>query len=269
MGKIIGLDLGTNSIGWSIRNTILQENQIEKCGVVTFNKGVGSEKGIEYSFAAERTKNRSLRRRYEAHKYKLWTTLEILIDNDYCPLPIDNLNKWRKYEKGIGRKYPVNNLAFNNWIKLDFNGDNKPDYSSPYQLRLEFITQKSDFSEKENRYKLGRILYHIAQHRGFKSSKKVKDKEDNISEQDLVGAEKKRAKFIEDLCIKHNVLTVGAAFAMEEKEGTRIRKNLHQHVIRKQLQNEVKQIFNFQNLSFQDLFKKDISKSAIFWQRFL
>ncbi|MEO6330033.1 MAG: type II CRISPR RNA-guided endonuclease Cas9 [Ginsengibacter sp.] len=267
MSKILGLDLGTNSIGWAIRNTLLHENQIEKFGVITFNKGVGSEKGVEYSFAAERTKNRSLRRRYEAHKYKLWATLEILITNDYCPLSIKDLNKWRKYEKGVGRRYPIDDIAFNNWIKLNFNGYGKRDYSSPYQLRLELITQKLDFSKKANRYKLGRALYHIAQHRGFKSSKKVQDKEDIKTEQDLVGAEKKRAKFIESLCIKHNTTTAGAAFAMEEKEGNRIRKNLHQHVIRKQLQDEVKQIFDFQDLSFQQLFKKDINRSAIFWQR--
>lgn len=86
MEKILGLDLGTNSIGWALRNPSLQENQIEKYGVLTFDKGVGEVKGIEFSRAAERTKNRSLRRRYQAHKYKLWATLEILIENNLCPL---------------------------------------------------------------------------------------------------------------------------------------------------------------------------------------
>ncbi len=267
MEKILGLDLGTNSIGWAIRNTSIQENQIEKFGVITFQKGIGEVKGIEYSYAAERTKNRSLRRRYQAHKYKLWATLEILVANMYCPLSIDELNQWRKYEKGVGRKYPLNNTTFNNWIKLDFDGDGKPDYISPYQLRLELVTIKLDLESQVNRYKIGRALYHIAQHRGFKSSKKVQDKEENISEDDLIGAEKKRAEFIEKLMAKHEVTTAGAAFAMEEKLGIRIRKNLHQHVIRKQLQNEVKQIFDLQGISFITLFRKEISKSAIFWQR--
>lgn len=267
MEKILGLDLGTNSIGWAIRNITLKENQMEKYGVLTFNKGVGEVKGIEFSRAAERTKNRSLRRRYQAHKYKLWATLEILIANDYCPLSIEGLNQWRKYEKNKGRIYPINEVVFNNWIKLDFDGDGKPDYSSPYQLRFELATQKKDIKNAEDRYKIGRALYHIAQHRAFKSSKKVQDKDENVSEEDYVGAEKKRAKFIEDLQAKHDVATVGSAFAMEEKLGVRIRKNLHQHVIRKQLQQEVKTIFDFQGLLFFDLFKKDINKSAIFWQR--
>ncbi|MFC4232651.1 type II CRISPR RNA-guided endonuclease Cas9 [Parasediminibacterium paludis] len=267
MEKILGLDLGTNSLGWALRNTMLVDNQFEKYGVLTFDKGVGEVKGIEFSRAAERTKNRSLRRRYQAHKYKLWATLEILIENDYCPLSLDGLNLWRKYEKGKGRVYPLTEVHFNNWIKLDFDGDGKPDYTSPYQLRLELATEKVDTTNKEGRYKIGRALYHIAQHRAFKSSKKVQDKDENTNEEDYVGAEKKRAKFIEDLQAKHNVTTVGSAFAMEEKLGIRIRKNLHQHVIRKQLQLEVKSIFDFQGLSFSELFKKDINKSAIFWQR--
>ncbi len=41
MNKIFALDLGTNSIGWALRNPDLTENQIEKFGVITFNKGVG------------------------------------------------------------------------------------------------------------------------------------------------------------------------------------------------------------------------------------
>jgi CRISPR-associated endonuclease Csn1 len=104
MEKILGLDLGTNSIGWAIRNPDLTKNQIEKFGVLTFNKGVGVGKTGEYSYAAERTKKRSTRRLYQARKYRLWATLEILIKLDYCPLSIDNLNKWRHYDKEEARK---------------------------------------------------------------------------------------------------------------------------------------------------------------------
>jgi CRISPR-associated endonuclease Csn1 len=267
MEKILGIDLGTNSIGWAIRNPQISENQIENYGVIVYKKGIGEEKGVEYSFAAERTKNRSLRRRYQAHKYKLWATLEILIRHKFCPLTIDELNEWRKYKKGIGRKYPVNNNEFNNWIKLDFNNDCKPDYISPYQLRLELVQNKLDINQEINKYKIGRAIYHIAQHRGFKSSKKILENEESGNESDLVGAEKKRAEFIENLLVKHQVKTVGAALAKEESNGVRIRSNLFQYVLRKQLQNEVKEIFNCQSISFNEMFNKEISKSTIFWQR--
>jgi CRISPR-associated endonuclease Csn1 len=40
MSKIFGLDLGTNSIGWALRNPDLTENQIEKFGVLLSTKAL-------------------------------------------------------------------------------------------------------------------------------------------------------------------------------------------------------------------------------------
>ena len=188
MNKTFALDLGTNSIGWALRNPDFTENQIENVGVLTFNKGVGIDKTGEYSYAAQRTSKRSTRRLYQARKYRLWATLETLIKQNYCPLSIENLNKWRKYDKiearknnNGGRVYPIDDLNFDAWIKLDFDSDGKPDYTSPYQLRRELAETKLDFIQEENKYKLGRALYHIAQRRGFKSSRKGID---NNSEND-------------------------------------------------------------------------------------
>ncbi|SHL79951.1 type II CRISPR RNA-guided endonuclease Cas9 [Flavobacterium xinjiangense] len=275
MSKTIAYDLGTNSIGWSIREDQKEGNQILNAGVITFNKGVGEEKNIEYSLAASRTGRRSLRRRYQSHKYKLWSTLEILITSGYCPMTIEELDLWRKYTKGIGRKYPVNAVLFNNWIKLDFNNDGKPDYTSPYELRSELINQNLDFTLEENRHKLGRVLYHIAQHRAFKSSKKVqsddsKEVKKEIIDEEYIGAEAPKVaaftKFILSLGIEIKE-TVGATFYDAETKGIRIRENLQQYVVRKQLQQEIKSIFDFQVLSFDALFGKEIAKSSIFWNR--
>jgi CRISPR-associated endonuclease Csn1 len=168
MEKILGLDLGTNSIGWALRDPNIKDNQnqIEKFGVLTFNKGVGKDKSGEYSFAAERTKKRSTRRLYQARKYRLWATLEVLIELGYCPLSIENLNRWRKYSKEEARKnenggrvYPVEDLNFDAWIKLDFDKDERPDYSSPYQLRKELSDTVYDFEKEIEKFKLGRALY--------------------------------------------------------------------------------------------------------------
>lgn len=282
--KTLALDLGTNSIGWTIRDTY-QNEQFVKSGVLTFNQGVGEEQNVEYSFAAQRTAKRSIRRLYQARKYKLWETLGVLRRNDYCPITEEGLKQWRLYKKEAGyfRKYPVDDIEFNQWIKLDFDGDGKPDYSSPYQLRQELITQKLDFTQKINKHKLGRALYHIAQHRAFKSSKIVNLAEDIDIDIDKlkIGAEGKREN---ELTRKLNEIgiaewkTIGDAFAQAEiifknrKEG-RIRNNLHTSVVRKDLQQEVNEIFNYQGLCFGDIFKnkKDqelkISQSSIFWQR--
>ncbi|MCE2957466.1 MAG: hypothetical protein LW841_09940 [Flammeovirgaceae bacterium] len=251
--------------------------------MLTFNPGVGEEKNVEYSFAAQRTSKRSIRRLYQARKYKLWETLEVLRRNGYCPISEEGLNQWRWYKKSEGyfRKYPVNDVAFAQWIKLDFNGDGKPDYTSPYQLRQELINEKLDFSQGINKHKLGRALYHIAQHRAFKSSKKVNLAEDLDSDKEKIGAERKRegelTKKLNDIGITQ-WKTVGDAFAQaeiihrERKEG-RIRNNLHTSVVRKDLQKEVQEIFSYQDLRFGSIFKNgkgeelEISQSPIFWQR--
>lgn len=285
MEKTLALDLGTNSIGWVIRDTSFSDNQFRKAGVVTFNKGVGENKSGEYSFAAERTSKRSVRRLYQARKYKLWKTLDALRMAGCCPISEDDLNQWRRYSKkeGYFRKYPVNATEFNNWIKLDFNNDGIPEYSSPYELRAELATEKLDLKLDINKYKLGRALYHIAQHRAFKSSKKVNLKEESELHSSIVGAEKDKHrelnKKLEELGLGYDgSKTIGQVFYDAERvykkiKTGRIRNNLHPFVIRKDLQYEVKAIFDFQNLSFGSIFKDSagneiqISRSPIFWQR--
>src|SRR5690606_16533360 len=121
---------------------------------------------------AERTKHRSSRRLYNARRYRKWETLKVLIEYGFCPLKEENLKNWKHYKKGLGRVFPIHDSAFDQWIKLDFDGDGKSDFSSPYQLRKLLITEKLDLSKEENRFKIGRSLYHIAQRRGFKSSRK-------------------------------------------------------------------------------------------------
>lgn len=263
MNKILGIDLGTNSIGWALRNPDLMENQIEKFGVITFNKGVGLGKSGEFSFAAERTKKRATRRLYQARKYRLWKTLEHLITHGYCPLTIEDLNKWRHYNKeeaqinhNGGRLYPVHNIAFDAWIKLDFNQDGIPDYISPYQLRKELAEIKLNLEKEENRFKLGRALYHIAQRRGFKSSRKIveeqKENENENENDETVGlqkSEKKKNDKIVELFTKYpNTPTIGSLFAALENDNIRIRENVTQYAIRENYKHEIKHIFEIQSL---------------------
>ncbi|MEJ7671823.1 MAG: hypothetical protein WKF59_03740 [Chitinophagaceae bacterium] len=80
MEKIIGIDLGTNSIGWAIRDTAETENQIIDRGVLTFEKGVGEGKSGEFPLVQKRTESRSKRRNYQAEKYRKWSLLETLIE---------------------------------------------------------------------------------------------------------------------------------------------------------------------------------------------
>jgi CRISPR-associated endonuclease Csn1 len=188
MGKILGLDLGTNSIGWAIRNTELENGtQIIDKGVVVFKKGVGDGKSGEFSLAAERRKNRSKRRLYNAKRYRKWELLKVLIANNMCPLSTDELNLWRVgnwieangEKKNMGRQYPTSRDFFA-WLAMDFerigqnNGDQqkiRPAFRNPYELRQHLLENVNADGRLRN-YKIGRAMYHLVQRRGFKSSRK-------------------------------------------------------------------------------------------------
>lgn len=288
MAKNFSLDLGTASIGFSFRDTdngnIITE-QFSNFGSIIFNTTVNKDgKGNYKSLATNRREKRSPRRLYQARKYRIWETLKVLIDpanknkkdNEidldksgiYCPLTMRELNRWRKYDKknGLKRQYPFNIVKFEQWVRLDFDGDEVADYSSPYQLRAELATTQLDFSLEINRYKLGRALYHIAQRRGFRSSKgetlkeqeeSIKESTDAIIDLDNVSLKKSEEKKSKDLTTyknENNLPTVGCAFAKLEKEKVdldgnlvpRIRASIYQ-AIRSQYKDEIKYIFDFQN----------------------
>nr|NQU91396.1 hypothetical protein [Bacteroidota bacterium] len=261
MEKILGIDLGTNSIGLTLR----ENNEFTWYGVYTFRKGVGEGKSGEFSYAAERTKHRSSRRLCNARRYRKWGTLKVLIENGFCPLDIEKLDKWKHYEKGIGRVFPIDDKGFQRWIKLDLNGNDSPDFSSPYQLRRLLIEKKLDLAIPENKHIVGRALYHIAQRRGFKSSRKqgANGKTSvykGSNETKTIGRDK-----YEELIIKHGSL--GAAFAYLEDEGIRVR---NRYTLRSDYRDEVNKILEFQeiqNKAFKDKLLLESKNGSIFYQR--
>ena len=287
MENILGIDLGTNSIGLSLRNASISGNiqeQLEYFTSVIFPSGVGKGKSGEFSYAAERTKHRSSRRLHQARRYRIWATLKFLIENGYCPLSIEDLEKWSKYDKanGLKRQYPIHATLFEQWVRLDFNGDGKPDYTNPYELRADLMKKQFDFSNQIDKYKFGRALYHIAQHRGFKSSKgeTIKEQEqnekENVIETDLSEAlkksEEKKSGKLTEYMTKHNLPTVGCAYDHILKSGIRVRNSEYQ-AVRSQYKEEIERIFEFQNgLSKEsDFYKKLVSEKkgegTIFYKR--
>lgn len=255
MEKTLGIDLGTNSIGATLR----EDDNFSWYGVYTFKKGVGEGKSGEFSLAAERTKHRASRRLYNARRYRKWETLKVLIENDYCPLSKENLDKWKHYKKGTGRTFPIDDNLFQQWIKLDFN-ENGPDFSSPYQLRRLLINEKLDLSISKNRYKIGRALFHIAQRRGFKSSRKSGANEKTAVYKGSVETKTIGRNEYENLIIEHGSL--GAAFASLEDQNIRVR---NRYTLRSDYQAEVQKILKFQ-IPKDEEFCGNIDK-AIFYQR--
>lgn len=85
MTKILGIDTGTNSLGWAIVDKTAGDYNLLDKGVNIFQEGVKIEKGIESSKAAERTEHRATRVRYYRIKLRKIRLLRILSDNHLCP----------------------------------------------------------------------------------------------------------------------------------------------------------------------------------------
>ena len=169
MTKILGIDTGTNSLGWAIvEKTAGYYNLLDK-GVNIFQEGVKIEKGIESSKAAERTEHRATRVRYYRIKLRKIRLLRILSDNHLCPpLSCEELSTWR-----LKKVYPKNEL-FMQWQRTDDDTE-----KTPYAYRHKCLHEKLDLSDITDRYILGRAFYHIIQRRGFLSNRKEQGGDDS------------------------------------------------------------------------------------------
>lgn len=167
MEKILGIDTGTNSIGWAVIEREGNYYKLIDKGVNIFQEGVKIEKGIESSKAAERTEYRSARIRYYRRKLRKLRLLRVLIDNHLCP-PVSSseLSAWR-----LKKQYPMDE-SFLQWQRTDDDKD-----VNPYHDRVLCLKEKLDLSDLSQRYLLGRALYHLAQRRGFLSNRKVSTEE--------------------------------------------------------------------------------------------
>lgn len=167
--RILGLDTGTNSLGWAVVNRN-DDNTYElvRKGVLLFQEGVKVEKGIESSKAAERTKHRALRKQYFRRRLRKIEVLKILVKEHLCPyLSDESLHKWH-----VHKVYPKDD-DFMLWQRTSDN-----EGRNPYYYRYLCLTTTLDLNCVEDRYVLGRALYHLGQRRGFLSNR-LDSHEDN------------------------------------------------------------------------------------------
>lgn len=168
MTKILGIDTGTNSLGWAIVEKQADEYHLLDKGVNIFQEGVKIEKGIESSKAAERTAHKAARVRNYRIKLRKIRLLRILSDAHLCPpLSKVELSAWR-----LKKEYPKNEL-FMQWQSTDDESE-----KTPYAYRHKCLHDCLDFSSITDRYILGRAFYHMIQRRGFLSNRKDQSADD-------------------------------------------------------------------------------------------
>ena len=151
MKKILGLDLGTNSIGWALVNEAENENEkssIVKLGVrvnpLTVDEQQNFEKGKSITTNADRTLKRSMRRNLQRYKLRRENLIEILKEHNFiCDDTILSEN--------------------GNFTTFE-----------TYKLRAKAATEEVSLEQ------FARILLMINKKRGYKSSRKAKSNEDGV-----------------------------------------------------------------------------------------
>jgi CRISPR-associated endonuclease Csn1 len=140
MGKVLGLDVGTNSLGWALVDT--DNNEIIDMGVRVFQEGVsGLNTGKEISKNAERRGYRLTRRQYDRRKRRKEKLKNLLIRIGLMPSDIDQQKQFWKM--------------------------------NPYALRVKGLDKEL------TPYEFGRVLYHLNQRRGFLSNRKAQSEEED------------------------------------------------------------------------------------------
>lgn len=193
--KILGLDMGTNSLGWAIVEQHHTRFELLAKGVKIFPLGVNKEKGIESSKASERTQKRSARRLKARKRYRKYFTLKALIEHNppLCPLSAEGLKAWK--ESGY-KAYPMED-AFLSWQRTD-----ALKHEHPYAYRDLFSRETQDWRSNPGlAFQLGRAFYHLAQRRGFASNRK-----DAGADEPLEAAKLQYEEILHDPAIQEDAL---------------------------------------------------------------
>lgn len=191
MKKILGLDLGTNSIGWAIINGLINEDNnlqlvdIEEAGsrIIPMDAAIlgDFDKGNSISQTAERTKLRGVRRlceRYLLRRERLHRILDIL---GFLPSHFaEELDRYGKIMKGkepklAWRKNETGQFEFIfqdsfkemlNDFKLNHSDLIMDDQKVPYDWTIYYLRKKG-LTSKISKEELAWILLNFNQKRGY------------------------------------------------------------------------------------------------------
>ncbi len=246
---VLGLDLGTESIGWAlVKNKKGKPESILKSGAHTFDAGVEGniESGGDESRAKARRDARLPRRQHWRRAWRRRKILRILQRNGMMP-EFDTSSPTNVHE-GL--------LAVDSKLreKHSINSHRVSAHLLPYILR------KKALEEKLPLHDVGRALYHLAQRRGFLSNRKAGKADDDE------GVVKEGISELRQKMEASHSPTLGAYFATLDPEEERIRKRW---TSRQMYQDEFYAIWAKQqkhHKALTDELKKELY-NALFFQR--
>ena len=191
MKKILGLDLGTNSIGWAVIDASKNEEDKEQLNgidcdgvrIIPMDAAVLSDfdKGNSKSQTADRTKSRGIRRLYERGKLRRERLHRILALLGFLPVHYSKqLNRYGKFIAAAEPKLPWRKDGEGRWAfifqesfdeMLDDFRRNQPELLSegqkvPYDWTIYYLRKKA-LTQKISKEELAWILLNFNQKRGY------------------------------------------------------------------------------------------------------
>lgn len=161
MKRILGLDLGTNSIGWALIESDFKNKEGKILGagsrIIPMSQGVISDfsKGITKSQTAERTDKRGVRRLYERSKLRRERLHRILNILDFLP---SHYSETIDFEHRLGQYYPNQEPKYSYSPSTNEDRKHKFLFEKAYEeMELEFRKRHPNlpkYNKKGKRFKL-------------------------------------------------------------------------------------------------------------------
>ncbi|RIK09909.1 MAG: type II CRISPR RNA-guided endonuclease Cas9 [Acidobacteria bacterium] len=202
---ILGLDLGTNSIGWAAIGLDSDGNpsRIIRTGVRVFPAGTDGDisTGNDASRAVERREARLRRRQTDRRRRRKWLLMKTLQDAGLLPAgPIDTP------QSRMSLLRDLDSQLF----------DDKTRSAHPHTCYYDLRRRALD--EELEPYAFGRAIYHLGQRRGFLSNRKSAPKDD-----EELGAVKGGISELDRMIRESGSRTLGEYFSRIDPKEHRIR----------------------------------------------
>lgn len=254
---ILGIDLGTDSLGWAL---VARENgetkRLERAGARIFDSGMDETKGL----GKEESRNLA-RRDARLHRRQLWRRSRRLakvfnILQDYSLLPQGKGNS-REDRQNLLNEIDVE-ISKSSWFQVGLEKNTAPE---PYQT-LPYLLQAAALDSVLPPHYSGRAIFHLAQRRGFLSNRKQAPKKD-----DDEGKVKEGIKTLRQKMGESGARTLGEYFARLSPFEERIRSRW---TARDMYEAEFNAIWEAQSQYASEIFTPERRKKlfrAIFYQR--
>lgn len=263
-GLILGLDLGVGSVGWAlikVRWAVEMGDSgrwvpfgIERMGARIFDPGTDAKtlemisKGRDESRGVARRLARQMRKNFARRTGRLKQLFRLLHDHGFLPpLAQEDGSEFQRRDACL--------KALDASILSTAGRD-----SRDWHVKLPYMLREAALNEPIREYELGRVLYHLAQRRGFKSNRKAAPKADEMPgalEQEFVSIES----------AMQGEPSLGSWLSQQDPHLTRIR---GRHTRRDMVEAEFVAIWNAQAIHHPALrneaFREAVHR-AIFYQR--